>query len=63
MQLDPQIFASQLESEKQKAELDVLGAAIDDRGVISTFKQVLTITLKRSRASTKSGGLATVDAK
>jgi len=24
MQLDPQIFASQLESEKQKAELDVL---------------------------------------
>ena len=44
MQLDPQIFASQLESEKQKAELDVLGAAIDDRGVISTFKQVLTIT-------------------
>jgi VWFA-related protein len=44
MQLDPQIFASQLESDKQKAELDVLGAAIDDRGVISTFKQVLTIT-------------------
>ncbi len=44
MQLDPQIFASQLESEKQKVELDVLGAAIDDRGVISTFKQVLTIT-------------------
>jgi VWFA-related protein len=44
MQIDPQLFSSQLESTKRKAELDVLGAAVDDRGIISTFKQVLTIT-------------------
>jgi VWFA-related protein len=44
MQLDPRLFATQLEGERQKAELDVLGAAVDDRGIISTFKQVLTIT-------------------
>ncbi len=30
--------------EAEKSEVDVLGAAIDDRGVIVTFKQVLTIT-------------------
>ncbi len=30
--------------EAQKSEIDVLGAAIDDRGVIVTFKQVLTVT-------------------
>ncbi|HKQ99516.1 MAG TPA: hypothetical protein VJT09_02515, partial [Pyrinomonadaceae bacterium] len=30
--------------ESGKAELDVLGAAIDDRGIIVTFKQVLTVT-------------------
>jgi VWFA-related protein len=30
--------------EAQKSEVDVLGAAIDDRGVIVTFKQVLTVT-------------------
>ena len=29
---------------KQKVELDVIGAAIDDRGLIYTFKQVLTVT-------------------
>ena len=44
MQIDPRLFASALESEKHKAELDVLGAAVDDRGVIATFKHVLTIT-------------------
>ncbi len=44
MQIDPRLFATQLETEKHKAELDVLGAAIDDRGIISTFKHVLTIT-------------------
>lgn len=44
MQIDPRLFASELESEKHKAELDVLGAAVDDRGIISTFKHVLTIT-------------------
>ncbi|HEX8846497.1 MAG TPA: VWA domain-containing protein [Pyrinomonadaceae bacterium] len=30
--------------EKQKAEVDVIGAAVDDRGIIVTFKQLLTIT-------------------
>jgi VWFA-related protein len=30
--------------EAEKSEIDVLGAAIDDRGVIVTFKQVLTVT-------------------
>ncbi len=28
----------------KKSEVDVLGAAVDDRGVIVTFKQVLTVT-------------------
>jgi VWFA-related protein len=44
MQIEPRLFLTQLESEKHKAELDVLGAAVDDRGTISTFKHVLTIT-------------------
>jgi VWFA-related protein len=44
MQVEPQLFLAQLESDKHKAEVDVFGAAIDDRGVIVTFKQVLTIT-------------------
>lgn len=52
MQVDPALFITQLESAKRKAELDVLGAAVDDRGMISTFKQVLTITPE----SLKSGG-------
>jgi VWFA-related protein len=30
-------------SAKQKSEVDVIGAAIDDRGLIYTFKQVLTV--------------------
>jgi VWFA-related protein len=30
--------------EARKSEIDVLGAAIDDRGVIVTFKQMLTVT-------------------
>ncbi|HUQ32620.1 MAG TPA: VWA domain-containing protein [Pyrinomonadaceae bacterium] len=33
-----------LASEAKKSEVDVLGAAIDDRGVIVTFKQLLTVT-------------------
>jgi VWFA-related protein len=44
MQLNPQLFLGQLEGEKHKAEVEVLGAAVDDRGVIITFKQVLTVT-------------------
>ncbi len=30
--------------EAKKSEVDVLGAAVDDRGVVVTFKQVLTVT-------------------
>jgi VWFA-related protein len=33
-----------LAGEAKKSEVDVLGAAIDDRGVIVTFKQLLTVT-------------------
>jgi VWFA-related protein len=39
------------ESGAKKSELDVLGAAIDDRGVIVTFKQLLTITPDASAQS------------
>ena len=31
-------------SDRQKVELDVIGAAVDDRGLIYSFKQVLTVT-------------------
>lgn len=31
-------------SEAKKTELDVIGAAVDDRGIIVTFKQLLTVT-------------------
>lgn len=44
MQIEPALFAEVLEGETKKIELDVMGAAVDDRGVISTFKQLLTIT-------------------
>ncbi|HKO43845.1 MAG TPA: VWA domain-containing protein [Pyrinomonadaceae bacterium] len=30
--------------DRQKAEVDVIGAAVDDRGLIYSFKQVLTVT-------------------
>jgi len=30
--------------EAKKSELDVIGAAVDDRGIIVTFKQLLTVT-------------------
>jgi VWFA-related protein len=44
MQIEPELFSEVLEGETKKTELDVMGAAVDDRGVISTFKQLLTIT-------------------
>lgn len=31
-------------NEAKKSELDVIGAAVDDRGIIVTFKQLLTVT-------------------
>ncbi len=33
-----------VDTPQQKSEVDVLGAAIDDRGLIHSFKQVLTVT-------------------
>ena len=44
MQIEPELFAEVMETDTKKTELDVMGAAVDDRGVISTFKQLLTIT-------------------
>jgi len=44
MQIDPEQFSQVLEGDARKTELDVMGAAVDDRGTISTFKQILTIT-------------------
>jgi len=44
MQIDPEQFSEALEGDTKKTELDVMGAAVDDRGIISTFKQILTIT-------------------
>jgi VWFA-related protein len=44
MQIDREAFDFAAEDKKQKAEVDVIGAAIDDSGVISTFKQLLTVT-------------------
>jgi VWFA-related protein len=35
----------------QKAEVDVIGAAIDDRGLIYSFKQVLTVTPPAEKAA------------
>jgi hypothetical protein len=40
-------------SDGRKTELDVLGAAIDDRGIIVSFKQLLTVTPDPSLAGQK----------
>ena len=44
MQITREAFNFDLAAAKQKREVDVIGAAIDDRGLIYTFKQVLTVT-------------------
>ncbi len=44
MQLPREVFDLEAEGAKKKSEVDVIGAAIDDRGLIYTFKQVLTVT-------------------
>lgn len=44
MQINRDAFSFDPEDGPQKSELDVIGAAVDDRGVIATFKQVLTVT-------------------
>jgi len=44
MQIPREAFNFDPEVAGQKSEVDVIGAAIDDRGLIYTFKQVLTVT-------------------
>ncbi|MGZ8845826.1 MAG: VWA domain-containing protein [Pyrinomonadaceae bacterium] len=44
MQLPREVFNLEPEGAKKKSEVDVIGAAIDDRGLIYSFKQVLTVT-------------------
>jgi hypothetical protein len=44
MQIAREAFNFDLAAAGQKSEVDVIGAAIDDRGLIYTFKQVLVVT-------------------
>ena len=44
MQIPREIFNFESSGAPQKSEVDVIGAAIDDRGLIYSFKQVLTVT-------------------
>jgi VWFA-related protein len=44
MQIPREVFNFESASAPQKSEVDVIGAAIDDRGLIYSFKQVLTVT-------------------
>lgn len=44
MQIPREVFNFDSAGAPQKSELDVIGAAIDDRGLIYSFKQVLTVT-------------------
>ena len=43
MQIDRSAFNFEENDKSPAAEVDVIGAAVDDRGIISTFKQVLTV--------------------
>ena len=52
MQIPREAFNFDPSSAKPQSEVDVIGAAIDDRGLIYTFKQVLTVTLTRESAQT-----------
>lgn len=44
MQIERDAFKFDEDEKSQKTEVDVIGTAIDDRGIIKTFKQVVTIT-------------------
>jgi len=44
MQIPRELFNFESVGAAQKSEVDVIGAAIDDRGLIYSFKQVLTVT-------------------
>jgi VWFA-related protein len=51
MQIRREAFSFNITDASQKAEVDVIGAAIDDRGLIYTFKQILTVTPDASKQS------------
>lgn len=53
MQIPREAFDLDPSAAKPKSEVDVIGAAIDDRGLIYTFKQVLTVTPQTTRESTQ----------
>jgi VWFA-related protein len=44
MQIEREAFDFDGEATMQKALVDVIGTAIDDRGIIKTFKQLVTVT-------------------
>jgi hypothetical protein len=49
MQID-RAFLDLTATESKKTEIDVIGAAIDDRGIIVSFKQLITVTANPSSA-------------
>lgn len=49
MQLDRQALDINPDEKPQKVELDVIGAAVDDRGQFSSFKQLLTVAADTSQ--------------
>ena len=52
MQIEREAFNFSTDSTEQKSEVDVIGAAIDDRGLIYSFKQVLTVIPQPTMDST-----------
>ncbi len=52
MEIPREAFNFNPASATPQSEVDVIGAAIDDRGLIYTFKQVLTVTLTPESART-----------
>jgi VWFA-related protein len=53
MQIPREVFNFDSSASNQKSEIDVIGAAIDDRGLIYTFKQVLTVTPQTTTESSQ----------
>jgi VWFA-related protein len=53
MQIPREVFNFDASTANPKSEVDVIGAAIDDRGLIYTFKQVLTVTPQTTPASNR----------
>jgi VWFA-related protein len=44
MQIERDVFRFEPDETAQEREVDVIGTAIDDRGIIKTFKQLVTVT-------------------